>query len=171
MPGATSAAAEPLTLAQARGIALRNHPGIAAAGYRAQAQHQVFVEARAGLLPQVTAYGSAVHAGSDNTRLMAGGLNNPSVMSRTAFGAGGASSLPISAIRSNLAASAKLSASAADRPLWRRASRCCSRSIGYLGALQAQAVEDVARQTLDTRQLLVDRVTILAQNKLKSDLT
>ena len=40
----------------------------------------------------------------------------------------------------------------------------------YFGALQAQAVEDVARQTLDTRQLLVDRVTILAQNKLKSDL-
>ena len=31
-------------------------------------------------------------------------------------------------------------------------------------------MENVARQTLNTRQLLVDRVTVLAQNKLKSDL-
>ncbi len=35
---------------------------------------------------------------------------------------------------------------------------------------EAQAIENVARQTLNTRQLLVDRVTVLAQNKLKSDL-
>jgi outer membrane protein len=40
----------------------------------------------------------------------------------------------------------------------------------YFGVLQAQAVENVAQQTVDTRQLLLDRVTILAQNKLKSDL-
>ena len=40
----------------------------------------------------------------------------------------------------------------------------------YFGALQAQGVQAVARQTLDTRQLLLDRVSILAANKLKSDL-
>ena len=171
LTAATAAVAEPLTLAQARGIALRNHPGIAAAGYRAEAQHQVFVEARAGLLPQVTAYGSAVHAGADNTRLMAGGLNNPSVMSRTAFGAGVSQLITDFGHTSNLAASAKLSASAAEQTaLATREQVLLEVDRNYLGALQAQAVEDVARQTLDTRQLLVDRVTILAQNKLKSDL-
>ena len=169
--GAALAAAEPLTLAKARGIALRTHPGIAAAGYRAQAEHQVFVQARSGLLPQVTAYGSAVHADSDNTRLMAGGLNNPSVISRTAFGVGASQLITDFGHTSNLAASAKLSASAADQTASAtRQQVLLEVDRNYLGALQAQAVENVARQTLDTRQLLVDRVTVLAQNKLKSDL-
>ncbi len=164
-------AAEPLTLAQARGIALRNHPGIAAAGYRAQAEQQAFVQARSGLLPQVTAYGSAVHAGSDNTRLMAGGLNNPSVISRTAFGVGASQLITDFGHTSNLAASAKLSASAADETASAtREQVLLEVDLNYFGALQAQAMENVARQTLDTRQLLVDRVTVLAQNKLKSDL-
>src|SRR5208283_719460 len=41
---------------------------------------------------------------------------------------------------------------------------------GYFGALQAQAVLHVAQQTLDTRQLLVEQVTALATNKLRSEL-
>src|SRR5208282_2692663 len=40
----------------------------------------------------------------------------------------------------------------------------------YLATLQAQAVLDVARQTLDTRKLLVEQVTALAKNQLKSEL-
>ncbi|HET7756808.1 MAG TPA: TolC family protein, partial [Steroidobacteraceae bacterium] len=89
--GVTGAAAQPpesLTLAAARARALHNHPEVAAASYRALAAQQVFVETRAGLLPQLNLYGSAVHADSDNTRLMAGGLNNPSVFSRSALGGG-----------------------------------------------------------------------------------
>jgi outer membrane protein len=42
--------------------------------------------------------------------------------------------------------------------------------VNYFGALQAQAVENVARQTFDTRQLLLDQVDLLASNKLKSEL-
>jgi outer membrane protein len=165
------AAAESLTLAQARGIALRNHPGIAAAGYRAEAEHQVFVQARSGLLPQVSAFGSAVHAGADDTRLLAGGINNPSVMSRTAVGAGMSQLITDFGHTSNLAASAKLSANAADQSsLATREQVLLEVDRDFFSALQARAVENVARQTLETRQLLVDRVTLLAQNKLKSDL-
>ena len=40
----------------------------------------------------------------------------------------------------------------------------------YFGSLQAQAVLNVARQTVQTRQLLFDRVNVLAQNHLKSEL-
>ncbi len=163
--------AEPLTLAQARGIALQNHPDIAAAGFRAQAEQQVFVQARSGLLPQVNLYGSAVHAGSDDTRLMAGGLNNPSVFSRVAVGAGASQLITDFGRTSNLVTGAKLTASAADQTaLATRAQVLLEVDRNYFAALEAQAIGNVARQTLNTRQLLVDRVTVLAQNKLKSDL-
>jgi outer membrane protein len=123
------------------------------------------------LLPQVNAFGSAVHAGSENTRLMAGGLNNPSVFSRTAFGAGVSQLITDFGHTSNLASSAKLAASAADESAAAtREQVLLEVDRDYFGALQAAALEEVARQTLSTRQLLVDRVTILAQNKLKSDL-
>ncbi len=168
---AAPAPAQTLTLAQARAIALRNHPDIAAANYRAQAEHQVFVQSRAGLLPQVNLYGSQAHAGSQNTRLMAGGLNNPSVFSRTAVGAGVSQLITDFGRTANLAASARLQASAADQSaLATREQVLLEVDRNYFGALQAQGVQAVARQTLDTRQLLLDRVSILAANKLKSEL-
>jgi outer membrane protein len=165
------APAQPLTLAQAHAIAVRNHPDIAAASYRAQAEHEVFVQSRAGLLPQVNLYGSQVHAGAENTRLMAGGLNNPTVFSRTAVGAGVSQLITDFGRTANLAASSRLQASAADQSaLATREQVLLEVDRSYFGALQAQGVQAVARQTVDTRQLLLDRVSILAANKLKSDL-
>lgn len=168
---APPAAAVPLTLAEAHAIALQNHPQIAAAAYQAQAQHQVYLQARSGLLPQITAYGDAVHADSDNTRLMAGGINNPSVFSRSAIGAGLTQLITDFGHTTNLAASARLQASAAEQSsLATREQVLLQVDQTYFGALQAHAVESVARQTLDTRQLLLDRVSVLAENQLKSDL-
>ena len=168
---APAAAAVPLTLAEAHAIALQNHPQIAAASYQAQAQQQVYLQARSGLLPQLTAYGDAVHADSDNTRLMAGGINNPSVFSRTAVGANLTQLITDFGHTTNLAASARLQASAAEQSaLTTREQVLLQVDLAYFGALQAHGVESVARQTLDTRQLLLDRVSVLAENKLKSDL-
>ena len=165
------AGARPLALAEAHQIALDNHPDIAAANYRALAEQQVFVEARSGLLPQVALYGSSVHAGSDNTRLMAGGLNNPTVFSRTAFGTGLSQLITDFGRTSNLVASSKLAAGAAEQnALATRQQVLLEVDRGYFGALQAQGVQAVARQTLDTRELLLERVRILAANKLKSEL-
>jgi outer membrane protein len=42
--------------------------------------------------------------------------------------------------------------------------------VNYFGALQAEAVLHVTQQTVDTRQLLFDQVSMLASNKLRSDL-
>jgi outer membrane protein len=162
---------EPLTLAQARAIALMNHPDIAAADYRAQAAHEVYVQSRAGLLPHVNLFGDAVHAGSEDTRLLAGGLNNPSIYDRTAIGVGATQLITDFGHTSNLAASSKLEAQAAQQGLLTtRAQVLLAVDHSYLGALEAQAVEEVARQTLATRELLAQRVGILAENKLKSDL-
>jgi outer membrane protein len=165
------APAPPLTLAQAHAIAVRNNPVIAAVNYKALAEHEVFVQSRAGLLPQVNLYGSQVHAGAANTRLMAGALNNPTVFSRTAVGAGVSQLITDFGRTANLAASSRLQASAADQSaLATREQVLLEVDRSYFGALQAQGVQAVARQTLDTRQLLLDRVSILAANKLKSDL-
>ena len=165
------APAPPLTLAQAHALAARNNPLIAAANLRAQAEHEVFVQSRAGLFPQVNLYGAEVQAGSANTRLMAGGLNNPTVFSRTAVGAGVSQLITDFGRTANLAASSRLRASAADQSaLATREQVLLEVDRNYFGALQAQGVQAVARQTLDTRQLLLDRVSVLAANKLKSDL-
>jgi outer membrane protein len=170
-PAETAAEPEPLTLAQAHALALRNHPDVAAADFQAQAQHEVYVQSRAGLLPQVNLYADAVHAGADDTRLMAGGINNPSVFSRTAVGVGASQLITDFGHTSNLAASSRLQAGAAEQSaLTTRAQVLLAVDRDYFAALQAQAVEGVARQTLETRQLLLERVSILAQNKLRSAL-
>jgi outer membrane protein len=162
---------QPLTLEQAHAIALKNHPGIAAADYRALAAGEVFKQARSGLLPQASLYGSVVQAESANTRIMAGALNNPSVFNRAAFGAGVSQLITDFGRTSNLAASTKLRASAERQNAeTTREHVLLEVDRNYFGVLQAQALENVARQTVDTRQLLLDRVSILADNKLKSEL-
>jgi outer membrane protein len=160
-----------LTLEEAHAIALKNHPGVVAADYRALAAGEVYREARSALLPQVGLYGSFARADSANTRIMAGGLNNPSVYNRAAFGAGASQLITDFGRTSNLAASAKLQASAENQNAQAtRGQVLLEVDRSFFGVLQAQALQSVARQTVDTRQLLLDRVTVLAENKLKSEL-
>lgn len=176
-PGAGGQASAPvgpsqsLTLEQAHAIALKNHPGIVGAGYRALAAGEVYRQARAGLLPQVSLFGSVAQAESANTRIMAGGLNNPSVYNRAAFGAGASQLITDFGRTRNLAASAKLQASAENQNAQAtREQVLLEVDRDFFGVLQAQALQNVAQQTVDTRRLLLDRVTILAENKLKSEL-
>ncbi|HVY63610.1 MAG TPA: TolC family protein [Gammaproteobacteria bacterium] len=171
VPAADDAGMELLTLARAHEIALQNHPGIAAAKYQAQAAENVVTETRAGSLPQVMLYGSAVNAGSDNTRILAGGLNNPSVFDRRAIGAGVSQLITDFGRTPNLVASSRLQAAAANETAAATAAQVLlDVDRNYFTVLQAQALQQVAQQTVDTRQLLLDRVTVLAANKLKSDL-
>jgi outer membrane protein len=160
-----------LTLEEAHAIALKNHPGVVAADYRALAAGEVYRETRAGLLPQVNLYGSVAQAESANTRIMAGGLNNPTVYNRRAFGAGASQLITDFGRTSNLAASARLKASAENQNAQAtRGQVLLEVDRSFFGVLQAQALQNVAQQTVDTRQLLLDRVSVLAENKLKSDL-
>jgi outer membrane protein len=161
----------PLSLGEAHQIALENHPQIAAADYRARAAHEVYAQARAALLPQVNLYGSAVDAASANTRIMAGGLNNPSVFDRTAGGLTLNQLITDFGRTANLEQSSKLRAHAANfDAAATREQVLLEVDQDYFRALQAQAVLNIARQTLDTRQLLLDRISVLAANKLKSEL-
>ena len=160
-----------LTLAQAHEIALRNHPNIAAANYQAQAAAEVVRQTRASRWPQINLYGSAVDAGADDTRILAGAINNPSVFDRTAVGAGLSQMITDFGRTPNLIASSTLQAQAASESATATAAHILlDVDRSYFTVLQAQALEGVAQQTVDTRQLLLDRVTALASNKLKSDL-
>jgi outer membrane protein len=160
-----------LTLSEAHELALKNHPQLAAANYRALAAEQVVKETRSGFFPSANLYGSAVGADSRETRIMAGGLNNPSVFDRAAEGLGVSQLITDFGRTANLTASSKLQAQAENHnAAATREQVLLQVDISYFGTLQAQALLNVARQTLDTRQVLLDQVSLLASNKLKSEL-
>ena len=160
-----------LTLAGAQLLALHNHPQIAAADYRALAAQEALKESRAGFYPNVNLYGNAVGAGNENTRIMAGGLNNPSIYDRAAGGLAVNQLITDFGRTANLAASSKFQAQAEKQNAnATREQILLQVNAGYFSALEAQAVLHVAQQTVATRQVLLDQVSVLASNKLKSEL-
>jgi outer membrane protein len=160
-----------LTLADAMKLALQNHPQIASANYRALAAREAVKETRAGYFPKADLYADAVGANDEGTRIMAGGLNNPSVYDRGAGGLAVSQLITDFGRTANLTASSKFQAQAENQNAnATREQVLLQVNVSYFGALEAQAVLHVAQQTLDTRQLLLDQVSLLASNKLKSEL-
>ena len=160
-----------LTLADAQALALKNHPEIASANYLVLAAQEVVKETRSGYFPTVNLYGTAVGADQEGTRILAGGLNNPSIYDRAAGGLQVSQLITDFGRTANLTASSKLQAQAQDQSLEETRERVLLQvDAGYFSALGAQAVLHVAQQTLATRQLLGDQVTALATNKLRSEL-
>jgi outer membrane protein len=160
-----------LSLADATKLALQNHPQIASANYRALAAQEAVKQTRAGYFPKADLYADAVGTSDEGTRIMAGGLNNPSVFDR---GAGG---LEVNQLitdfgrTANLTASSKFQAQAENQNAnATREQVLLQVNVSYFGALEAQAVLHVAQQTVDTRQLLLDQVSLLTSNKLRSEL-
>jgi len=160
-----------LTLADAEKLALQNHPQIAAANYRALAAQEVVTEARAGFFPNVNLYADAVGAENEDARILAGGINNPSIYDRLAGGLAVSQLITDFGRTANLSASSKLKAQAEKQNAnATREQVLLQVNLRYFNALQAQAVLQVAQQTVVTRHLLLDQVSVLASNKLKSEL-
>ncbi len=160
-----------LTLADAEQRALQNHPQIAAADYRALAAQEASKESRAGYFPNANLYADAVGAGDEGTRIMAGGLNNPSIYDRAAGGLQVSQLITDFGRTANLAASSKFQAQAASQNASTTREQVLLRvNEDYFSTLEAQAVLRIARKTFDTRQVLLGQVSMLASNKLKSEL-
>jgi outer membrane protein len=160
-----------LSLVDAEQIALKNHPQIAAANYRALAAQEAVKETRAGYFPNANLVADAVGANDEGTRIMAGGLNNPSVYDRAAGGLQVSQLITDFGRTANLTASSKFQAQAENQNVSATREQVLLQvNFSYFGALEAQAVLHVAQQTLDTRQLLLDQVSLLSSNKLKSEL-
>ncbi len=160
-----------LTLEEAQQIALKNHPQIAAANYLALAAEEAVKEARAGFFPNANLYANGVLADDEGTRILAGGLNNPSVYDRAAGGVQVNQLITDFGKTANLTASSRYHAQAENQSANQTKEQVLLQvQVGYFDALEAQAVLQVAQQTVDTRQLLLNQVSLLASNKLRSDL-
>ena len=161
----------PLSLKEAEEIALVKHPKITAAELIALASKQAVRETRSAFFPTITANATAVGTTAENTRIAAGGLNNPLILNRNAEGINVSQLIFDFGRTANLTASSKLQSRAQEQnALATRAQVLLAVNSAYYTALQAQSVLAVARQTVATRQLLFDRVDELAKNKLKSGL-
>lgn len=167
----TTNAPQFLTLADAEKTALKYHPEIAQANYLLLASQEVVKETRAGYFPTANIYADAVGANMEGARILAGGLNNPSVYDRGAGGVQVNQLITDFGRTANLTASSKYQARAESQNAnTTREEVLLQVDASYFGAIQAQAVLHVAQQTLNTRLVLLDQITALATNKLRSEL-
>jgi outer membrane protein len=169
-PAAAQTPPQKLTRADAEAAALRNQPQLQGALFRAQASKQVVGEVRSAYYP--LAYGSLSGAEAiQNSRIGAGGLNNPSVFSRYANGVTVSQLVTDFGRTGNLEKTALLQAQSQEQNAKvTRADVLLRVDVAYYRALRAIAVQRVAEETLKARQLVTDQVTLLAQNNLKSGL-
>jgi outer membrane protein len=89
----------------------------------------------------------------------------------------GAGGVQVNQLITDFGRTANLTASSKDQALAEIQNASATREqvllqadISYFSAVEAQAVLGVAKQTLDTRQMLATQITALATNKLRSEL-
>jgi outer membrane protein len=169
-PQINPAAPVSLSLKQAEALALKNNPQISVARLTALASQQVTREVRSSLSPSATANLTGVDS-RDNSRITAGGLNNPIIYQRAAAGVVVNQLITDFGRTTNLASSAGLAAKAEDQnALATKEQILLAVDQAFYGALQARAVLTVAQQTVNARQTVADQIGALFNSKLKSQL-
>jgi len=159
-----------LNVKDAEALALKNNPAISVARLSALASQQVTREVRSNLWPQAYGNLTAVDA-ENNSRITAGGLNNPIVYTRAAGGATVSQLITDFGHTTNLVAGARLQARADEQSAaTTKQDILVAVDQAFYNALQTHAVLRVAEQTVASRQLLSDQVSALTRSKLKSDL-
>jgi outer membrane protein len=170
VPSVSAQAPPTLTLAEATARALANHPRVLGAEAVARAAAAATTETQASRYPTIFGSVTAVDALS-NSRIAAGGLNNPIIYNRYSNG------LTVGQLVTDFGRTGNLIASATSRQEARQDDVAVARAdIGlevaaaYLDTLRAQAVLQVADDTVRARQLVANQIAALAQNQLKSQL-
>ncbi|HTA31717.1 MAG TPA: TolC family protein [Candidatus Cybelea sp.] len=161
-----------LTLAQARELALKQHPKISVANLTALAAHQATKQVQSALLPSIFGYVTAVgNADPNNTRIAAGGLNNPLIYEREAQG------VSISQLITDFGRSSDLTKSAQLRERSEKMNVDATRAQillevdnAFFSSLESQLVLEVARETVSNRAFILQQTQALATNKLRSEL-
>jgi outer membrane protein len=159
-----------LTRIQAEQVALKNNPRVRVSQLIALAQHQVVREARSAELPTANAAINAEKA-LDGSRISAGSLTASRVL--THVGAGGNFTQLITDFGKthNLVLTQKLEEKATNaNALATKEEIVLAADQAFYDALTAQAVLQVAKQTVTTRQTTETQVNQMTQNKLKSTL-
>ena len=167
---ANSTAPVTLSLKQAEALAIKNNPQISVARLMALASEQVTREVRSNLWPTATANLTGVDSREDS-RITAGGLNNPIIYERAAAGVMVNQLITDFGRTTNLAASASYAAKAeTQNAIATREQILLAVDQAFYSALQSQAVLTVAQQTVNARQTVSDQVDALFKSKLRSQL-
>jgi outer membrane protein len=163
-------APQKLTLQEAEQLAIQNHPQIQAATQLASAAAAQVQEARSSYYPQ--AYGSLTGVEAENnSRIAAGGLNNPIIYNRFAEGLVVSQLVTDFGRTHELVKSSNLHAKAQQENVTAtRADVLLHVSQAYFAVLRSQAVLQVAEQTVKSRQLVADQTGALQKSNLKSGL-
>ncbi len=169
-PEAIPPAQEGLTRTQAEQTALKNNPRISVSKLLVLAQHQVVREARSAELPQVNGAVTAEKA-LDASRVSAGSLTASRLLTHAGAGAGASQLITDFGRTHNLILTQKLQERAANADaLATQEEIILATDQAFYDALTAQAVLQVAKQTVATRQATQSQVTQMTQNKLRSTL-
>jgi outer membrane protein len=159
-----------LTLQEAEGLALKNHPQVLAAQNAASAMNQRIPEAKSAYYPLLNGDVTGSQA-NPNARIGAAFLTDSRMFDRIGQGVTLSQLITDSGRTQNLVATSRLQANAAQQSY--QATRydvLLSVNRAYFETLRAQGMVKVAQETVATRQLLVDQVTALFNNKLRSEL-
>jgi outer membrane protein len=165
-----SQAPEILSLERAKEIAIKNHPKVSESLLDALAANQVVIQTRSVYFPQVYGNATGVIAAS-NSRIAAGGLNNPIIFNRYSNGVIGSQFITDFGRTYNLVKSSQLHSEAQ----WANVEATRQQILlqltqAYYATLQSQGILKVAKETVTQRQLIVDQVTALAKSQLRSEL-
>lgn len=159
-----------LTLAEAQGIAIQNHPQIQAATQLASAAAAQVKEVQSLYYPQASGAATGTYA-ENNSRIAAGFLNSPSVFNKFADG------ISVSQLVTDFGRTHELSKSShfhaqaqQENVVTTRADVLLRVNLSYFAVMKAQSVLQVADETVKARQLVVDQVSALAKSSLKSGL-
>lgn len=163
-------APQKLNLEQAEQIALQNHPQIQAATQLASAAAAQVQEARSSYYPQVNGSLTGVEAEHDS-RIAAGFLNNAIIYDRFADGVAVSQLVTDFGRTHEIVKSSTLHAKAQQQNVAAtRADVLLAVNQAYFGVLKAQAVLQVAEQTVKSRQLVAEQTGALQKSNLKSGL-
>ena len=167
---ASTTVPQTLSIKDAEQLALKNNPQVSVARLTALASQQVTREARSALWPTAVADLTGVDS-QPNSRITAGGLNNPIIYQRAAVGTSVSQLITDFGHTANLVSSANLAAKAENENAIATEEQVrLAADQAFYSALQAHSVTKVAEQTVSARQTLTDQVDALFKSKLKSQL-
>jgi outer membrane protein len=157
-----------LTLQEAQTLALKNHPQVIASEALSSRADQITTEARSAYFPAINGDITGAQA-TLNSRLGAGVLNDPRLFNHFGSGLTLSQLITDSGRTPNLVANARLQAQASREDA--RATRydvILGVNQAYYEVLLSQQLVKVAQQTITTRQTVVDQISELFKNQLKS---
>lgn len=157
-----------LTLQQAEALALKNQPQLLASHANALRAGQLVREAKSAYYPTVNGdvTGSQANAGA---RIGAGFMTDSRLFTRFGYGLTLSQLITDSGRTHNLVASSRLQEQSSQKDYQAtRYNVLLAVDQAYYDTLLAQALVHVAEQTVATRQSVVDQVSELTKNKLKS---